>query len=173
VSGRGAGVLEQARDLAAQTWASPGHGTGRTCRAARPSAAVGRAEDRAGARGAEEREGPAAERGDEHAGHRVGAAGVGRRRTDVVTAHRRVCVGGAAMRRLSVALLVKDLEVARRRACEVAKRAQHQRRSEGEGPNGFGLARPRMRARVFYRWPARLVSTGVCTCKATGHARAS
>jgi hypothetical protein len=30
--------------------------------------------------------------------------------------------GGAAMRRLGEALLVKDLEVARRRACEVAKR---------------------------------------------------
>jgi hypothetical protein len=40
-----------------------------------------------------------------------------------VTAHRRACVGGAAMRRLGGALLVKDLEVARRRACEVAKRA--------------------------------------------------
>jgi hypothetical protein len=37
-------------------------------------------EDRAGARGAEEREGPAAGRGDERAGHRVGAAGAGRRR---------------------------------------------------------------------------------------------
>jgi hypothetical protein len=40
-----------------------------------------------------------------------------------VTTHRRVCAGGAAMRRLDGALLVKDLEVARRRACKVAKRA--------------------------------------------------
>jgi hypothetical protein len=123
VNGRGAGVLEQARDLAAQTWANPSHGTSRTCRAARPSAVVRRAENRAGARGAEEREGPAAERGGEHAGHCVGVAGVGRRRMDVVTAHRRACAGGAAMRQLEGALLVKDLEVAWRRAFEVAKRA--------------------------------------------------
>jgi hypothetical protein len=100
---------------------SPSHGTGRTCRAAWPSAVVGQAENPAGARGAEEREGPAAERGDEHAGHCVGAAGVGHRRTDVVMAHRRACAGGAAMRRLGGALLVKNLEVAQRRACEVAK----------------------------------------------------
>jgi hypothetical protein len=123
VNGRGAGVLEQARDLAAQTWVSSSHKIGRTCRAARPSAVVGRAENRAGAHGVEEREGPAAERGSEHAGHRVGAAGVGRRRTDVVTAHRCVCAGGAAMWRLDGALLVKDLEVAWSRACKVAKRA--------------------------------------------------
>jgi hypothetical protein len=116
VNGRGAGVIEQARDLAAQTWVSPSHGTGRTCRAARPSAVVGQAENRAGTCGAEEREGPTAERGGEHAGHRVGAAGVGLRRTDVVTVHRRACAGGAAIRRLEGALLVKDLEVARRRA---------------------------------------------------------
>jgi hypothetical protein len=68
-------------------------------------------------------EGPMAERGGEHPGHRVGAVGVGRRRTDVVTAHRRACAGGATMQRLDGALHVKDLEVARHRACEVAKRA--------------------------------------------------
>jgi hypothetical protein len=37
------------------------------------------------------------------------------------------------MRRLSGALLVKDLEVARRRACEGAKRAQHRRRLRSAG----------------------------------------
>jgi hypothetical protein len=42
-------------------------------------------------------------------------------------------------------------------------------RSEGEGPNEFGLARPWMRARVFYRWPTRLVSAGACVCRATDH----
>jgi hypothetical protein len=31
-----------------------------------------------------------------------------------MTVHRRACAGGAAMRRLGGALLVKDLEVARR-----------------------------------------------------------
>jgi hypothetical protein len=45
-------------------------------------------------------------------------------------------------------------------------------RNEDGGPNGFGLARPRMRARMFYRWLARLVSAGVGACKATDHARA-
>jgi hypothetical protein len=47
------------------------------------------------------------------------------------------------------------------------------RRNEGEGPNGFGLARPRMRARVFYRWPTQLVSAGACVCRATDHAQTS
>jgi hypothetical protein len=37
------------------------------------------------------------------------------------------------MRRLGGALLVKDLEVARCRACEVAKRAQHRRRLRSGG----------------------------------------
>jgi hypothetical protein len=99
------------------------------------SAAVGRAEveDYAGARGAEEREGPAGGRGDERAGHRVGAAGVGRRRAGVAMARRRVCAGGAAVRWLSRALLVKDLDVARRQACEVAKRAQRRRRLRSGG----------------------------------------
>jgi hypothetical protein len=31
---------------------------------------------------------------------------------------------------------------------------EERRRSEGKSPNGFGLAHSRMRARVFYRWPA-------------------
>jgi hypothetical protein len=53
VNGRGAEVLEQTRESGARTWVSPSHGTGRTCRAARPSAVVGRAENRAGAHGAE------------------------------------------------------------------------------------------------------------------------
>jgi hypothetical protein len=42
-----------------------------------------------------------------------------------------------------------------------------------QGPNGFGLARPRMRARVFYQWPTWLVSAGTCECKTTDHAQAS
>jgi hypothetical protein len=46
------------------------------------------------------------------------------------------------------------------------------RRNEGGGPDGFRLARPRMRARVFYRWPARLDSVGVSACKTIGHTRA-
>jgi hypothetical protein len=37
---------------------------------------------------------------------------------------------------------------------------------------GTGLARPRVRAGVFYRWPARLDSAGECACKATDHAHA-
>jgi hypothetical protein len=50
---------------------------------------------------------------------------------------------------------------------------EERRRSESEGPNGFGLARLRMRARVFYRWPTQLISAGACVCKATDHAQAS
>jgi hypothetical protein len=70
-------------------------------------------------------------------------------------------------------LFVEDLEVAR---CEQtmalveAGRASVARRRESEGPDGFGLMRPRMRARAFYRWPARLDSVGVSACKTTGHA---
>jgi hypothetical protein len=40
------------------------------------------------------------------------------------------------------------------------------------GPSGIEPARSRVRAKVFYRWPARLDSAGVSACKATGHARA-
>jgi hypothetical protein len=40
------------------------------------------------------------------------------------------------------------------------------------GPGRIGPAHLRMRAGVFYRWPARLNSAGMCACKATGHARA-
>jgi hypothetical protein len=52
-----------------------------------------------------------------------------------------------------------------------------QRKTDGEvtgpgGPSGIEPARSRVRAEVFYRWPARLDSAGVCACKATGHARA-
>jgi hypothetical protein len=52
-----------------------------------------------------------------------------------------------------------------------------QRKTKGEvtgpgGPSGIEPARSRVRAEVFYRWPARLDSAGVCACKATGHARA-
>jgi hypothetical protein len=75
-----------------------------------------------------------------------------------------------------VRLLVKDLEMARCEQASVlaeAKGASVARRSEGEGPDGVELARSRVRAEVFYRWPARLVSAGVSACKATDHARAS
>jgi hypothetical protein len=43
------------------------------------------------------------------------------------------------------------------------------------GPGGIGLARPRVRAGVFYRWPARLGSAGVCACNrpCTSRLRAS
>jgi hypothetical protein len=52
-----------------------------------------------------------------------------------------------------------------------------ERKTDGEvtgpgGPSGIEPARLRVRAEVYYRWPARLDSTGVCACKATGHARA-
>jgi hypothetical protein len=72
-------------------------------------------------------------------------------------------------------LFVEDLEVARceqTMALAEAERASVARRSESEGPDGFGLTRPRMRARVFYQWPAQLDSAGVSACKTTGHARA-
>jgi hypothetical protein len=72
-------------------------------------------------------------------------------------------------------LFMEDLEVARCKqtmALAEAERASVARRSESEGPDGFGLTRPRMRARVFYRWPAQLDSVGVSACKTTGHARA-
>jgi hypothetical protein len=72
-------------------------------------------------------------------------------------------------------LFVEDLKVVRceqTMALAKAERASVARQSEGGGPDGFGLARPRMRARVFYRWPARLISAGVDACKATGRARA-
>jgi hypothetical protein len=50
-----------------------------------------------------------------------------------------------------------------------------QRKTGGEvaepgGPSGIELARSRVRAEVFWQWPARLVSAGMCACKATGHA---
>jgi hypothetical protein len=53
-----------------------------------------------------------------------------------------------------------------------------QRKTGGEvtgprGPSGIEPARSRVRAEVFYQWPARLVSAGVSACKATDHARAS
>jgi hypothetical protein len=73
-------------------------------------------------------------------------------------------------------LLMEDLEVTRceqTMALTEAEGASVARRSEGEGPDGFGLARPRMRVRVFYRWPARLDSAGVCACRVIDHARAS
>jgi hypothetical protein len=38
------------------------------------------------------------------------------------------------------------------------------------GPSGIEPARSQVRAEVFYRWPARLDSAGVCACKATRHA---
>jgi hypothetical protein len=72
-------------------------------------------------------------------------------------------------------LFMEDLEVARceqTMALAEAERASVARRSESEGPDGFGLTHPRMRARVFYRWPARLDSAGMSACKTTGHARA-
>jgi hypothetical protein len=72
-------------------------------------------------------------------------------------------------------LFVKNLEVARceqSMALAEAERASVARRSKSEGSYGFGLAHPRMRARVFYRWPTRLVSAGACVCKATDHAQA-
>jgi hypothetical protein len=72
-------------------------------------------------------------------------------------------------------LLMEDLEVVRceqTMALAEAEGASVARRSVGEGPNGFGLVRPRIRARVFCRWPARLISAGECVCKTTGHARA-
>jgi hypothetical protein len=72
-------------------------------------------------------------------------------------------------------LFVEDLEVARceqTMALAESERASVARRSESEGSDGFVLTRPRMQARVFYRWPARLDSAGVSACKTTGHARA-
>jgi hypothetical protein len=51
-------------------------------------------------------------------------------------------------------LLVEDLKVARCKqtmALAEAEGVSVARRSEGEGPDGFGLARPRVRAGVFYR----------------------
>jgi hypothetical protein len=72
-------------------------------------------------------------------------------------------------------LFVEDLEVARceqTKALAKAGRASVTRRSKSEASNGFGLARPWIRARVFYRWPARLDSIGVSACKTTGHTRA-
>jgi hypothetical protein len=73
-------------------------------------------------------------------------------------------------------LLVKDLEMARCEQASVlaeAKGASVARRSEGKGPDGVELACSRVRAEVFYRWPARLVSAGVSACKAIDHAHAS
>jgi hypothetical protein len=72
-------------------------------------------------------------------------------------------------------VLVKDLEMARCEQASVlaeAKGTSVARRSEGEGPDGVELARSRVRAEVFYRWPTRLNSAGECVCKTTGHARA-
>jgi hypothetical protein len=71
-------------------------------------------------------------------------------------------------------LFVEGLEVVRceqTMALAEAERASVARRGESEGPDGFGLARSWMRARVFYRRPARLDSVSVSTCKMTGHAR--
>jgi hypothetical protein len=51
-------------------------------------------------------------------------------------------------------LFVEDLEVARceqTMALAEAERASVARRSKSEGSNGFRIARPRIRARVFYR----------------------
>jgi hypothetical protein len=51
-------------------------------------------------------------------------------------------------------LFVEGLEVVRceqTMALTEAERASVARRGESEGPDGFGLARPRTRARVLYR----------------------
>jgi hypothetical protein len=61
----------------------------------------------------------------------------------------------------------------RRRSGYGTASRKERRQSKGGGPGGIGLARPRVRARVFYRWPTRLISAGVSACKATGHARVS
>jgi hypothetical protein len=44
--------------------------------------------------------------------------------------------------------------------------------AEPRGPSGIEPACSRVRAEVFYRWPARLDSASVCACKATDHAQA-
>jgi hypothetical protein len=69
-------------------------------------------------------------------------------------------------------LFVEGLEVVRCKqtmALAEAEKASVARQGENEGPDGFGLARPRIRARVLYQWPARLESASACMYKTTGH----
>ncbi|KAE8804802.1 ABC transporter B family member 15 [Hordeum vulgare] len=83
-AGDGGGGSERGPRWPTPTSSSAGWRAGTRRTSGSAGAAVGRAEaaDRAGEGGAEEREDPAAGRGDERARHGVGAAGAGRRRQD-------------------------------------------------------------------------------------------